>query len=88
MTRRGWVSSPIYRTMIEFIASAREESGISQRELARRVGKPPSFINKIELLERRIDLLEFIAIAEALGRKPDELVQGLREALPPTLSLY
>jgi len=33
---------------------------LSQRELARRLGKPPSFVDKIKQLERRLDILEFI----------------------------
>lgn len=73
--------------MVDALASARRELGISQRELARRVGKPPSFINKIELFERRIDLLEFIVIAEALEQAPGDLIAMLRSKLPASLSL-
>ena len=62
----------------EALAALRQELGISQRELARRIGKPPSFVNKIELFERRLDVIEFIVIAEALGRKPDQLMRALR----------
>lgn len=85
--QRGWVVSPDYRALIDALIRKREEAGASQRELARRLGKPPSFINKIELLERRIDLLEFIAIAEALGLEPGALLQGLRRALPDNVSI-
>lgn len=59
--------SPDYRAAIDVIKAARVEVGISQRELARRLGKPPSFVNKIEQLERRLDLVEFLAVAEAMG---------------------
>lgn len=73
--QRGWVSSSKYRAVIDAIKAAREEHGISQRELARRLGKPPSFVNKIELLERRLDILEFIDIAEALGITAEGLLK-------------
>ena len=76
-----------YRTLIEVLAALRQELGISQRELARRIGKPPSFINKIELIERRLDVLEFIVIAEALGRRPDALIRALRTNLPTPIKL-
>lgn len=85
--QRGWVVSPDYRAAIDAIKAVRTERGISQRELARRLGKPPSFVNKIELLERRLDILEFIAIAEAMEIQAATLLKKLRDALPETIEL-
>jgi transcriptional regulator with XRE-family HTH domain len=85
--QRGWVVSPDYRTLIDTLALLRRELGISQRELARRIGKPPSFINKTELFERRLDVLEFIVIAEAMDRKPDQLLDALRTNLSGVIKL-
>jgi transcriptional regulator with XRE-family HTH domain len=85
--QRGWVVSSDYRALIDALVRQRQELSVSQRELARRLGKPPSFINKIELLERRLDLLEFIAIAEALEQKADVLLQGIRASLPDKVSI-
>lgn len=79
--QRGWVVSAKYRSVINAIKDARLSMEVSQRELARRLGKPPSFVNKIELLERRLDVLEFIEIAEALGMKPERLLIDIVEAL-------
>ena len=39
---------------------------MTQQQLADRLGKPQSFISKYEGGERRIDVIEFIAIPEAL----------------------
>lgn len=85
--QRGWVVSPDYRAVIAALKDARTTAGISQRELARRLGKPPSFVNKIEQLERRMDVLEFVAMAEAMGMKADELLKDMRKALPQSVSL-
>lgn len=85
--QRGWVVSPDYRAAITAIAAVRIGLGISQRELARRLSKPPSFVNKIEQLERRLDVLEFIAIAEALGTTAPVLIAKVREALAGDLAL-
>jgi transcriptional regulator with XRE-family HTH domain len=85
--QRSWVVSPDYRSAIEAVKAARVAAGIGQRELARRLGKPPSFVNKIEILERRLDLLEFIAIAQAIGVEPSELVEQVRRALPEKIEL-
>lgn len=38
---------------------ARLEAGLTQADLARRMGKPQSYVAKVETLERRLDLVEF-----------------------------
>lgn len=85
--KRAWVGSPDYKTLVETLAAIRQDRGVSQRELARRLGKPASFVNKIELLERRLDIFEFIVIAEALGEPPEKLLRLLRLNLPTELVL-
>ena len=85
--QRGWVISPEYRAAIDAISQARIERGISQRELARRLGKPPSFVNKIEQLERRLDVLEFVAVAHCLGLQPADLIDLVARALPSRITL-
>lgn len=79
---RGWVASPHYRAVIETLKNARISAGMSQRQLAQRIGKHPSFVNKIELIERRLDILEFIAIARAIGAAPAELLSKMVAELP------
>ncbi|ROT97441.1 XRE family transcriptional regulator [Altererythrobacter sp. FM1] len=85
--QRGWVVSPDYRSAIETIKAVREGLGISQRELARRLGKHPSFVNKIEKIERRLDILEFIAIAEAMNVSSSTLLTNIREKLSSKLEV-
>lgn len=85
--QRSWVVSPEYRSVIDAIRKVRTQKGVSQRELGRRLGKPTSFINKIEQLERRLDILEFIAMAEALEMKPSDLIHIVRKGLPEIISL-
>lgn len=85
--QRAWVASPEYRSVITVLRSVRSGAGVSQRELARRLGKPPSFINKIELMERRVDILEFIAISSALGLDSSDLIKRVVASLPQTIKL-
>jgi transcriptional regulator with XRE-family HTH domain len=54
----------------EALAAARQRAGITQRGLAAALGKPQPFESAFENGQRRIDLLEFIAIAEALAADP------------------
>lgn len=52
------------------MASVRKAAGITQVELAERLGKPQSFASKVERGERRLDVIEFCQVAEALGHDP------------------
>lgn len=81
MSRR-WVSSPPYLAAVTLLVEARKAHGLTQRDLASRVGKPPSFIAKIEVGERRVDVIEFIAIARAIGGVEEALLRDLLATLP------
>lgn len=83
----AWVTSEAYRLMISALVAARVDASIGQRELARRLGRPPSWLNKIERLERRLDILEFAAIARAIGLSPAELMAKVSADLPTPLAL-
>jgi transcriptional regulator with XRE-family HTH domain len=51
---------------------------MTQQQLADRLGKPQSFISKYEGGERRIDVIEFITIAEALEMDPSRAIREIR----------
>jgi transcriptional regulator with XRE-family HTH domain len=59
--------------LIATLVAVRHAAGIRQQGLAEKFGRPQSFIAKYEGSERRIDVIEFIAIAEALGADPVKL---------------
>ena len=67
--------SPDYARLLALLKQARQDAGIVQQELADRLGKPQSFVAKVERGERRIDVIEFIAIATALGSDPVRLLK-------------
>ena len=58
---------------------ARKSAGLSQQDLARRLKRSQSFIAKLEVGERRVDVVEFIEIARALGKGPTELLSRVLE---------
>jgi transcriptional regulator with XRE-family HTH domain len=72
----GWIfcSQPMprsvftepYRSFLATLVALRSEQGVSQVELARRLGKPQQFVSRYELGVRRLDLVEFYVIARAL----------------------
>src|SRR5258707_1465172 len=58
----------------ELMVGARKAAGLTQHALARRLKRPQSFVAKYEGGERRVDVVEFIAIARALGSDPVKLM--------------
>jgi transcriptional regulator with XRE-family HTH domain len=67
------LKSAEYARLIELLVAVRQRSGVRQQALAKKLGRPQSFIAKYEGGERRIDVIEFIAIARALGTDPLKL---------------
>jgi len=57
--------------------AARDKAELRQQQLADRLGKPQSFVAKYEGGERRIDVIEFIRIARAMGTDPVRLFKAL-----------
>jgi len=69
-----------HQEFIGFIASVRKAADMTQAELAARLGKPQSFVSKVERGEQRLDVIEFCQLAEALGRDPAKLLQDFADA--------
>jgi transcriptional regulator with XRE-family HTH domain len=66
-----------HRALCALLIETREKAGLFQVEVAKRLGKPQSFVAKYETGERRLDLVEFIAVAAALGADPVQLLRQL-----------
>ncbi|MDK5974847.1 helix-turn-helix transcriptional regulator, partial [Enterobacter hormaechei] len=60
------VYSDEYQRVINALKKARKEKGITQAQLAEALGKPQSFIAKVESGERRLDVVEFVHLARLL----------------------
>lgn len=66
-----------YNQLKELLIGARKASGLTQTALADKLSKPQSFVSKYESGERRIDVIEFIEIAEALGIDPVAIIKRI-----------
>ena len=51
----------------KILVEARREAGLTQVALAKKLGRPQSFVSKFERGERRLDVTEFLEVARALG---------------------
>jgi transcriptional regulator with XRE-family HTH domain len=61
----------------EALADARERAGMTQAQLAARLGRPQSFVSKFENGERRLDVIEFLDVARALRIDPVRVITDL-----------
>lgn len=52
-----------YKEIIERLKAARIAAGLSQHEVAKKLGKPQSYVSKIESGERRLDVVEIKEVA-------------------------
>jgi transcriptional regulator with XRE-family HTH domain len=51
----------------KLLTKARKDAGLTQVQLAHRLGRRQAYISRIERGERRIDVVEFLDLAHAIG---------------------
>lgn len=68
-----------YRSLIESMVARRKGLGLTQQALADLLGLHKQFVSRVELGERRLDVVEFTDIARALGMIPGTMVDQLAE---------
>lgn len=68
-----WIPPEQHKTVGGILAAARKQRGFTQVEMARRLNKPQSFVSAYEKGQRRVDVLELVAIAKAMDAEASEL---------------
>lgn len=63
-----------YTAVLTALVESRNSAEMTQQELANELGKPQSFVSKYENGERRLDIGEFLEIADAIGVDPCKLL--------------
>jgi transcriptional regulator with XRE-family HTH domain len=71
--------SPRQKKLQRLLIALRKEKGLTQTEVAARLKRPQSFVAKYEGGERRLDVIEFLDVAHALGADPQEIIASLRK---------
>jgi transcriptional regulator with XRE-family HTH domain len=59
----------------DLLIEARGRADLTQTGLAKRLGRPQSFVSNYESGQRRIEVAEIILIARALGEEPVEMLR-------------
>jgi transcriptional regulator with XRE-family HTH domain len=67
----------VHIVLVELLIEARKNLGLTQTQLGARVGRGQGFISLIERGQRRIDVIEFVALARALETDPQSMFSKL-----------
>ncbi|MBY5884002.1 helix-turn-helix transcriptional regulator [Rhizobium sophorae] len=59
-----------HRALIALLVEKREASGLTQTELADKLGEYQSFVARLESGQRRVDVIEFLELARILNFDP------------------
>lgn len=59
------------------LVQLRRKAGLTQRQLAKKLGRVPSVIAHIEKGQRRVDTLELYRICTACGASPEKVAREL-----------
>jgi len=72
------LQSPRHKALIEMLVAKREAVNLTQADLAEQLGEYQSFVARLESGQRRVDVVEFIRIAEVLKFNPAKAVSVLQ----------
>jgi len=73
------IFSPKYDVFRRCMIAARKDAKLTQATLAKAIEKPQSFIAKYENGERRLDVVEFLIVAHAIGVDPCEILRTVEQ---------
>lgn len=82
---RKSVRSKAYVVLQTLLVGSRKRARLTQQEVADQLDRPQSFVAKYEGGERRLDVVELIAVGRAIGADPNGFLTkliaeaGLRE---------
>ncbi len=72
------LTSKRHRALIEWLIEARENAGMTQADVAERLGEYQSFMARLEGGQRRVDVAEFLLLAETLGFDAKQMLEKLQ----------
>ncbi len=74
------IRSSGHEALCDALIAARKAAGLTQEQLAVRLHQHQSFVARVESGERRIDVVELIVLARAIGADPAELLTAAEAA--------
>ena len=75
------IYTPEYAAVLRLFRQAREDAGITQVDLAKRLGQTQSFVSKVERGDRRLDIIQLRTILKLFGTTLPQFVDQLEKDL-------
>jgi ribosome-binding protein aMBF1 (putative translation factor) len=75
------IHSARYGVFLKVLREARERAGLTQVQLARKIGETQTFVSKCERGERRVDVIELREFCHAFGLNLKQFVTALERAI-------
>ena len=80
------IHTPEYKRLLEWLRKNRKDAGMTMRVVALALKIPHSWVGKVEIGERRLDILEFVKLCRVIGADPHAglslLVSAAKKAKP------
>lgn len=73
------LQSARHKALIELLIAKREQAGLTQAALAKHLGEYQSFVARLESGQRRVDVVEFLKMADVLGFDPAKAILNLKK---------
>jgi transcriptional regulator with XRE-family HTH domain len=74
------IRSKRHKRLIELVMAERKQAGIRQVQLAKKLKRSQTWIARLESGERRLDVIELIDLAEAIGFDAPGIVAIVQQA--------
>jgi transcriptional regulator with XRE-family HTH domain len=79
------IHSPAYHSLLKWLRARRMEKGLTMRQLGEQLGMPHSWVGKVEIGERRLDVEEYVRLCHVLEIEPGQGTALVRAVLFPVL---
>jgi transcriptional regulator with XRE-family HTH domain len=75
------IHSTRYAVFLGLLKKSRQEAGLTQAQLARRIGETQTFVSKCERGERRLDVVELLTICQVCGTSLKRFVTKFEQSI-------
>jgi transcriptional regulator with XRE-family HTH domain len=73
--------TPAHTALMQSLISFRKQQNFTQQQLASAIGRPQSYVAKVETGERRIDAVELVIWSLALKVSTEDILRPVEDAL-------
>lgn len=77
------IHSVPYLRLLDLLIERRNAAGLTQWQVAEKLGRPQSYVSKFERGERRLDVIEFLEVCRQIGADPYEILRIVEEVGHP-----